>query len=70
MCSPSAGPRRRRRLVHAGSIHSDDVSMYPGSSDLILASDLLVTDFSSISFDYYVTGKPMYFLVLTPASAG
>lgn len=40
-----------------------DVSMYPEINDLILASDLLVTDYSSISFDYCVTGKPMYFLV-------
>lgn len=40
-----------------------DVSMYPEINDLILASDLLVTDYSSISFDYCVTDKPMYFLV-------
>jgi CDP-glycerol glycerophosphotransferase len=40
-----------------------DVSMYPEINDLILVSDLLVTDYSSISFDYCVTNKPMYFLV-------
>ncbi|MET1154077.1 CDP-glycerol glycerophosphotransferase family protein, partial [Arthrobacter sp.] len=40
-----------------------DVSMYPEINDLILASDLLVTDYSSISFDYCVTDKPIYFLV-------
>jgi len=40
-----------------------DVSMHPEINDLILASDLLVTDYSSISFDYCVTDKPMYFLV-------
>ncbi|KUM41128.1 hypothetical protein AR539_00325 [Arthrobacter sp. EPSL27] len=40
-----------------------DVSMYPEVNDLILASDLLVTDYSSIAFDYCVTDKPMYFLV-------
>ncbi|CAI3800251.1 bifunctional glycosyltransferase/CDP-glycerol:glycerophosphate glycerophosphotransferase [Pseudarthrobacter sp. MM222] len=40
-----------------------DVSLYPEINDLILVSDLLVTDYSSISFDYCVTGKPMFFLV-------
>jgi CDP-glycerol glycerophosphotransferase (TagB/SpsB family) len=40
-----------------------DVSMYPEINDLILVSDLLVTDYSSITFDYCVTDKPMFFLV-------
>ena len=40
-----------------------DVTDYPQISDLCLAADLLVTDYSSIMFDYAVTGKPMFFLV-------
>jgi CDP-glycerol glycerophosphotransferase (TagB/SpsB family)/glycosyltransferase involved in cell wall biosynthesis len=40
-----------------------DVSAYPDTADLILASDTLVTDYSSIAFDYAITRKPMYFLV-------
>jgi CDP-glycerol glycerophosphotransferase len=48
--------------THAGS-NLIDVSMYPEINDLILASDLLVTDYSSISFDYCLTDKPMFFLV-------
>ncbi|WP_082723306.1 CDP-glycerol:glycerophosphate glycerophosphotransferase [Corynebacterium sp. DNF00584] len=40
-----------------------DVSRYSDISDLINASDLLVTDYSSIMFDYVVTRKPMIFLV-------
>ncbi|TQL48955.1 CDP-glycerol glycerophosphotransferase family protein [Ornithinicoccus hortensis] len=36
-----------------------DVSAYPHVEDLMLASDVLVTDYSSIFFDYRLTGKPM-----------
>jgi len=40
-----------------------DVTGYPEVNDLFLASDLLVTDYSSIFFDYSLTNKPIYFLV-------
>lgn len=40
-----------------------DVTGYPETAQLLLAADALVTDYSSIMFDYSVTGKPMYFLV-------
>lgn len=40
-----------------------EVTAYPDINDLILASDVLVTDYSSVMFDYVVTGKPMIFLV-------
>ena len=40
-----------------------DVSGHPSVSDLCLAADVLVTDYSSIMFDFAVTGKPMFFLV-------
>lgn len=39
-----------------------DVSSHPEINDLILASDLLITDYSSIIFDYMVTDKPVLFL--------
>ncbi|UGS26936.1 CDP-glycerol glycerophosphotransferase family protein [Microbacterium resistens] len=40
-----------------------DVTGYPDTSDLLLAADALITDYSSVMFDFSVTGKPMYFLV-------
>ncbi|WP_457100281.1 CDP-glycerol glycerophosphotransferase family protein [Microbacterium sp. P5_E9] len=40
-----------------------DVTGYPDTSQLLLAADGLITDYSSVMFDFSVTGKPMYFLV-------
>jgi CDP-glycerol glycerophosphotransferase len=39
-----------------------DVCSHPDISDLYLAADLLVTDYSSTMFDFAITGKPMLFL--------
>jgi CDP-glycerol glycerophosphotransferase len=38
-----------------------DVSLYPDATELLLAADVLVTDYSSIMFDFAVTGRPMLF---------
>lgn len=38
-----------------------DVSAHPEVSDLYLAADAMVTDYSSTMFDFAVTGKPMAF---------
>ncbi|MFT4085085.1 MAG: CDP-glycerol glycerophosphotransferase family protein [Nocardioides sp.] len=40
-----------------------DVTDYPEINDLILASDAAVLDYSSLRFDYALTGRPMVFLV-------
>ncbi|WOF24468.1 CDP-glycerol glycerophosphotransferase family protein [Microbacterium betulae] len=40
-----------------------DVTAYPDTAELLLAADALITDYSSVMFDFSVTGKPMYFLV-------
>ncbi len=40
-----------------------DVTGFPDTSLLLLAADGLITDYSSVMFDFSVTGKPMYFLV-------
>lgn len=38
-----------------------DVSRYPDIQELMLASDMLITDYSSVMFDYLNTNKPIYF---------
>lgn len=40
-----------------------DVTGYSHTSALLLIADALITDYSSVMFDYSVTGRPMYFLV-------
>jgi CDP-glycerol glycerophosphotransferase (TagB/SpsB family) len=40
-----------------------DVTAFPDMAQLLLAADALVTDYSSVMFDFSVTGKPMYFFV-------
>lgn len=39
-----------------------DVSDYPSVSELFLAADVLVTDYSSAMFDFSITNKPMVFM--------
>ena len=39
-----------------------DATAYPDVTDLYLAADVLITDYSSTMFDFSVTGKPMLFL--------
>ena len=39
-----------------------DVTMYPDVTELYLATDVMITDYSSVMFDYTVTGKPIIFL--------
>ncbi|MFB4308368.1 CDP-glycerol glycerophosphotransferase family protein [Actinomadura sp. GTD37] len=38
-----------------------DVSAYPDIAELFLAADVLLTDYSSLMFDYANTGRPMLF---------
>lgn len=40
-----------------------DVTTHPDINQLMLAADLLITDYSSLMFDFCVTGRPIYFLV-------
>ena len=38
-----------------------DVSQYEDIRDLYLAADVLITDYSSVMFDFAITGKPLLF---------
>ncbi|MEU0572716.1 CDP-glycerol glycerophosphotransferase family protein [Nonomuraea sp. NPDC005983] len=38
-----------------------DVTTYPEMADLLLVTDVLVTDYSSVMFDFAATGRPMVF---------
>ena len=53
----------RTRLRHGSRGNSIDVTVYPEVSDLYLAADAAVVDYSSLRFDFGVTGKPMIFHV-------
>jgi CDP-glycerol glycerophosphotransferase len=45
--------------LHAGGVL--DVTSYPDVSELFLVADILITDYSSVMFDFSVTGKPIFF---------
>ncbi|MGC5365383.1 CDP-glycerol glycerophosphotransferase family protein [Streptomyces sp. DT24] len=49
------------RLPDTGSGFVRDVSRYPDVGELMLVSDVLVTDYSSLMFDFAQTGRPMLF---------
>jgi CDP-glycerol glycerophosphotransferase len=38
-----------------------DASDYPDGGELLLAADVLVTDYSSLAFDFAATGRPLLF---------
>ena len=40
-----------------------DLTDYPDVNDLMIAADILLTDYSAIRFDWAVTGKPVVFFV-------
>jgi CDP-glycerol glycerophosphotransferase len=58
-----------RGHTNTHAVHNDavagraiDVTLYPDVTELYVAADILITDFSSVMFDYTVTGKPILFL--------
>lgn len=55
----------RRHYLVGGAVPGDafvrDVTRYPDVADLLLISDILVTDYSSLMFDFAQTGRPMLF---------
>jgi len=60
--------RGHSRTVKFGASLSEvpgviDVTTYPEVTDLFLAADAMITDYSSVMFDYSVTRRPMIFFV-------
>ncbi|TWT04985.1 CDP-glycerol glycerophosphotransferase family protein [Planomicrobium sp. CPCC 101079] len=47
--------------AHAGTVY--DVSAYPDIRDLYLVSDMMVTDYSSVFFDYAILNRPIIFFM-------
>jgi CDP-glycerol glycerophosphotransferase len=47
----------RSRMAELPGVH--DVSYYPDVRDLYAAADVLVTDYSSVMFDFAITGRPI-----------
>lgn len=47
--------------AHEGTVY--DVSSYPDIRDLYLISDMLMTDYSSVFFDYAVLNRPIIFFM-------
>ncbi|MFE4605571.1 CDP-glycerol glycerophosphotransferase family protein [Kitasatospora indigofera] len=51
----------REPMPGAGDGFLYDVGDYPDVQELLLIADVLVTDYSSIMFDFAITGRPMLF---------
>jgi CDP-glycerol glycerophosphotransferase len=54
-------PRVAGSLPPEAAALARDVSGFPDATELLLAVDVLVTDYSSIMFDFAGTGRPMVF---------
>jgi CDP-glycerol glycerophosphotransferase len=54
---------RRHRLMVGAPVPDGvlDVSTFPDATKLLLAVDVLVTDYSSATFDFALTGRPLVF---------
>jgi CDP-glycerol glycerophosphotransferase len=57
------GHRFHRQRTDLPAERLIDVTDYPEVNDLILASDAAVFDYTSMRFDFALTGRPMMFLV-------
>ncbi|WP_338703631.1 CDP-glycerol glycerophosphotransferase family protein [Streptomyces sp. Q6] len=54
-------PRATGRLTGARAPFVRDVTGHPSAAELLLLADVLVTDYSSLMFDFAHTGRPMLF---------
>ena len=66
--------RKHHYIADAVPITEDgfvrDVSTYPDGTELMLAADVLITDYSSMMVDYANTGRPMLFFTYDLESYG
>jgi CDP-glycerol glycerophosphotransferase len=53
--------RKHHYVADAAPPNVLDVSAYPDGTELMLAADVLLTDYSSMMVDYANTGRPMLF---------
>ena len=57
--------RKHHRVVEALPHEPEslvrDISAYPDAMELLAAADVLITDYSSLAFDYAVFGRPLLF---------
>lgn len=54
---------KRAGSLMQGNDQVVDATFHPDISDLYVASDACITDYSSVMFDYSVTRKPLFFFV-------
>ena len=59
--TPSVRPARLRRSSRSSAGFAIDVSDHPDINELLLVSDLLVTDYSSVIYEFSLLGRPMVF---------
>ena len=52
---------KKGRVIAKYCNHAIDVSVYEDVNDLLIAADVLVTDYSSIIFDYALLNKPIVY---------
>ncbi len=51
---------KERELFLSRGKHVIDVTDYPDSQELLVAADILISDYSSIMVDFCITGKPVF----------
>jgi CDP-glycerol glycerophosphotransferase len=54
-------PRTTGRIPGARAPFVRDVTHHPGTAELLLIADVLITDYSSLMFDFAHTGRPILF---------
>lgn len=56
---PNVAGQSKDLFVYDGKVVAD-ATMYPDMQELLVASDILITDYSSSMFDFSISGKPCF----------